>query len=414
MERKQHGEAPYEEPFPYKTYDEIQLEKIRRVRFRQIMVVVAGVFLLFSTVIVGISLIWRSTTNQFPAGESLSPGSAGPEAGSDLPAEDPGPSQAEVRQSQSLLEESRGIYVTDVSGAVKKARAFVAAVRAEDYSTREGRSGSGIVLSENGYVLTGRCFLEGCDSITVTLDGGETYAAFIVGSDECSGLAVLKIGAHGLTALKPADLSAVEPGQAAIAMGGGTEDGRGSVTFGVVSGINRSLTVGTTLMDLIQTDAAIHSGNAGGPLLDQRGEVLGVNADWISVYGMEGQGFAICIDEARAIAASLIQNGQVAGRPCLGILGTDTAPAAQGMNLPRGILVSAVEAGSGAALAGLKEGDVITELGDRPITSLEEGYLAREQYRAGDWLKVTYSRVGALKTVELRLGDQLEAGESNF
>ena len=91
MERKQHGEAPYEEPFPYKTYDEIQLEKIRRVRFRQIMVVVAGVFLLFSTVIVGISLIWRSTTNQFPAGESLSPGSAGPETGSDLPAEDPGP-----------------------------------------------------------------------------------------------------------------------------------------------------------------------------------------------------------------------------------------------------------------------------------------------------------------------------------
>jgi len=413
MERKQHGEAPYEEPFPYKTYDEIQLEKLRRVRFRQIMVVVTGIFLLFSTVIVGISLIWRSTTNQFPTGESLSPGTTGQETGEGLSA-GPGPSQAEVRQSQSLLPENGSIYVTDVSGAVKKARAFVAGVRAENYSTREGHSGSGVILSENGYILTGGRFLEGCDSITVTLDGGDSYAAFIVGSDECSGLSVLKIDAHGLTVLKPAELSAAEPGQAAIAMGGDTAEGKSSVTFGVLSGINRSLTVGKTLLDLIQTDADINAGNAGGPLLNQQGQVLGINSNWISVYGMEQQGFAICIDEARAIAASLIQSGQVAGRPCLGITGTDTAPAAVGMNLPRGILTSAVEAGSGAAVAGLKEGDVITELGDRPIASLEEGYLAREQYRAGDWIKVTYSRAGVLKTVDLRLGDQLEAEESNF
>lgn len=360
MEHKQHGEAPYEEPFPYKTYDEIQLEKLRRVRFRQIMVVVTGIFLLLSTVIVGISLIWRSTTNQFPAKNNATSDELGQETVG-LPA-GPGPSQAEVRQSQSLLEENGSIYVTDVSGAVKKARAFVAGVRAEKYSTREGSSGSGVVLSENGYILTGSRFLEGCDSITVTLDGGEAYAAFIMGSDECSGLSVLKIDAHGLTALKPADLSTVEPGQATIAMGGNTAEGKGSVTFGILSSVNRSLTVGTTLLDLIQTDADINAGNTGGALLNQRGEVLGINSDWISVYGLEKQGFAVCIDEARAIAASLIQNGQVAGRPVLGITGMGTAPAATGMNLPQGILISAVEAGSGAAVAGLKVGDVITKL----------------------------------------------------
>lgn len=419
MEQNEHQEPLYEEPFPYKTYDEIQLEKLRRIRFRQGMVMLAGVFLLFSTVIVGISLIWRSAVYS-----SLSTGDATPDTtpgqlnqtALSANREEPLPSQTEVRQTQALADESNGIYVTDVSKAVKNARPFVVGILAENYAEdEEDRTGSGVVLSENGYILTGSRFLKGCDSIHVTLSNGKSYAAFIMGSDECSGLAVLKINAHGLTALKVGNSDEVETGQAAIAMGADAGETPGSVTFGIVSGVNRNLLVSGVLLDLLQTDAALDEGNTGGALLNERGEVIGINACWISIHGRDKQDFVIAINDARSIASALIQNGQVAGRPVLGIEGTEITQAAAGLNLPRGILISSVDAGSGAALAGLRPGDVITQLGDTVVKTMEEAYLAREKYHAGDWVKVTYSRAGALNTVKVLLGDQLEHdGIGNF
>lgn len=418
MEQKEHQEPLYEEPFPYKTYDEIQLDKLRRVRLRQGMVMLAGVFLLFSTVMVGVSMIWRSTIYQMPSDDQTSGSNA--EGVSQIALSDVQdqrvPTQADVRKSQTLSDENSSIYVTDVSRAVKQARPFIVGIQAENYTAEEadGR-GSGIILSENGYILTGSSLLEDCDSISVTLSSGKSYAAFIMGSDECSGLSVLKINAHGLTALKVGNSDQVEVGQAAIAMGADSGELPGSVTFGIVSGVNRNLMVGGTLLDLLQTDADINSGNIGGALLNQYGEAVGIISDWITVYGLEKQSFVIGINEARSIAAALIQNGQVSGRPVLGIVGTEVSDLAVGLNLPRGILISQVESGSGAEVAGLKPGDVITQLGEVSVSTMEEAYLAREQYHAGEWVKVTYSRAGVLKTVKVLLGDRLESENSwNF
>lgn len=418
MEQKEHQEPLYEEPFPYKTYDEIQLDKLRRVRLRQGMVMLAGVFLLFSTVMVGVSMIWRSTIYQMPSDDQTSGSNA--EGVSQIALSDVQdqrvPTQADVRKSQTLSDENSSIYVTDVSRAVKQARPFIVGIQAENYTAEEadGR-GSGIILSENGYILTGSSLLEDCDSISVTLSSGKSYAAFIMGSDECSGLSVLKINAHGLTALKVGNSDQVEVGQVAIAMGADAGELPGSVTFGIVSGVNRNLMVGGTLLDLLQTDADINSGNIGGALLNQYGEAVGIISDWITVYGLEKQSFVIGINEARSIASALIQNGQVSGRPVLGIVGTEVSDLAVGLNLPRGILISQVESGSGAEVAGLKPGDVITQLGEVSVSTMEEAYLAREQYHAGEWVKVTYSRAGVLKTVKVLLGDRLESENSwNF
>lgn len=427
MDNQQKEQQSYQEPFPYKTYDEILMEKERRMRFRHGMVVMSGIFLMFCAVIIGISMIWNRSANPFSllsqtadtslpdkskldATPSDTPSQGGNDANFTLPF---GASETNKPAQEENAEDL--IYVTDVSGVVKKARQSVVGIEAEVYTGYvTSRTGSGIILSEDGYIITNSHVISGCDSINVTLDSGGEYAAFVVGDDSYSDIAVLKIDAEGLTAAELGDSDKVEVGQPAIAIGNPTGYLQGTTTFGIISGVDRNMVVNNTVMNLLQTDAAINSGNSGGPLLNQQGQVIGINSAKVSVSGYEGLGFAIPINTARPIAEELVRNGSVSNRPMLGVTGSRLSSMASSFyGLPQGLYLTAVDPSGGAAASGLKTGDVITHINEIPVSTLSEAVLIRDQFSAGDTVTVTYYRRGATYTVPVKLMNRQVAAEGD-
>ena len=407
--------------FPYKTYDEILSDKRRQESFRHGMVVISGIFLMLCAVIVGISMVWSNSANPLELFRQTSD-----EGGIRIPflGADPGEPPAGTDEDFTLptvpkTENTKDlIYVSDVSDVVKKARSSVVGIEAEVYSgyMTSSSSGSGIILSEDGYIITNSHVIHGSDSINVTLDNGNSYAAFVIGDDSYSDIAIIKIDANGLVAAELGDSDTVEVGQPTIAIGNPTGMLQGTATFGIVSGVNRSVTVKNVVMNLLQTDAAINTGNSGGPLLNQQGQVIGINSVKVSVDGYEGLGFAIPINTARPIAEELIRNGSVAGRPMLGVHASKlSAMASSFYGLPQGLYLTYVEPGSGAARAGLQVGDVITALNGVKADALPTACLQRDQHRAGEEIAVTFCRRGLERTVKLTLMDQRDAGENiNF
>ena len=406
----------YREPFPYKTYEEILMEKERRRRFRHGMVVMSGIFLMFCAVIIGVGVVWNSSGPAFQllrqtseeGGFNLSAVThpAKPEAQNGKNADFTLPLPENTDDPQLKSDSDPLIRVTDVSAVVKKARASVVGVEAEIYAGYvTSRSGSGIILSSDGYIITNSHVITGCDSISVTLDSGEQYAAFVVGDDSYSDIAVLKIDAEGLIPAELGDSDRVEVGQPAVAIGNPTGHLQGTTTFGIISGVNRTMAVGNSVMNLLQTDAAINSGNSGGPLLNQQGQVIGINSAKVSVSGYEGLGFAIPINAARPIAEELVRSGSVSQRPMLGVTGSRlSAMASSFYGLPQGLYLTAVDPGQ---KCGLQAGDVITHINQERVTTVAEAVAVRDRFRAGENVTVTFSRRGITKTVELTLLDRL-------
>lgn len=419
MDQQQKEQRTYQEPFPYKTYDEILLEKERRLRFRHGMVVMSGIFLMFCAVIIGISMIWNRSANPFSLLTQTSDGGGAdvgdfqnlhtaqmPQGGIDSNFTLPSMKETD-EQSPEAAEEDNGatILVADVSGVVKKAMASVVGIEAEDYTGYvTSRTGSGIILSVDGYIMTSSHVISGCDSINVTLDTGEEYAAFVVGDDSYSDIAVLKIDAEDLKAAELGDSDQVEVGQPAIAIGNPTGYLQGTTTFGIISGVDRNMVVNNTVMNLLQTDAAINSGNSGGPLLNQNGQVIGINSAKVSISGYEGLGFAIPINTARPIVEELVRNGSVTSRPAFGVAASRLSSLASSFyGLPQGLYLTAVYPQSYAAQAGLQVGDVITHINETAVDTLAEAVLIRDRFCAGDTVAVTYCRRGVITTVEISL-----------
>jgi len=422
MDQQQKQQHTYQEPFPYKTYDEILMEKERRMRLRHVMVVMSGIFLMFCAVIIGVSMIWNRNTNLFSLltqtsdGSSPNPGKisnantaqiqfGGKDSNFTLPfAKDPADSSAieEGADGESAL------YVTDVSGVVKKAMASVVGIEAEFYTGYvTTRTGSGVILSSDGYIMTNSHVISGCDSINVTLDTGMEYAAFVVGDDIYSDIAVLKIDAENLSAASLGDSDQVQVGQPAIAIGNPTGYLQGTTTFGIISGVDRNMLVNNTVMNLLQTDAAINSGNSGGPLLNQAGQVIGINSAKISISGYEGLGFAIPINTARPIAEELVRTGSVTSRPALGVACHRLSSMASSFyGLPQGLYITGVAPDSGAAEAGLQAGDVITHINDILVENLPTAVQIRDKLSAGDSISVTIFRRGTVITVPLELSNR--------
>ena len=428
---QQKEKQTYQEPFPYKTYDEILMEKERRQRFRHGMVVMTGIFLMFCAVIIGISMVWNRGANPL-ALLSSTPDNM------DIPLDDHTIFNAAQMPKHGLdinftlpfakaetedlgdgapaLEES-ALYVTDVSGVVKKAMASVVGIEAEFYTGYvTTRTGSGVILSQDGYIMTNSHVISGCDSINVTLDDGTEYAAFVVGDDVYSDIAVLKIDAEDLIAASLGDSDQVQVGQPAIAIGNPTGYLQGTTTFGIISGVDRNMLVNNTVMNLLQTDAAINSGNSGGPLLNQAGQVIGINSAKISISGYEGLGFAIPINTARPIAEELVRKGSVSSRPGLGVTCHRlSAMASNFYGLPQGLYVTAVAPKSGAAEAGLQVGDVIIQLEGIPVENLSSAVQIRDHYAAEDTIAVTVFRNGVAVTVRLTLSNrQLLSSDFNL
>ena len=283
-------------------------------------------------------------------------------------------------------------------------------------------TGTGIVMTSDGYIITNaHCIYDNesdykCGkavSVSVVMgDDAETeYDAEIVGYDLETDLAVLKIDATDLTPAEFGNSDDLRVGELVIAIGNplGFEL-QNTVTCGIVSALNREVTINEKDMTLIQTDAAINSGNSGGPLLNAYGQVIGINsAKMSSTYGsssasVEGLGFAIPISDAKEIIEDLINNGYVTGRPQFGITGvTVTESDAERLNMPQGVYVYSVTEGSAAYFAGIHQGDVITAVEGEEIKDMDALNEAKNQHNAGDTITITIFRAGETLDVELTL-----------
>lgn len=272
-------------------------------------------------------------------------------------------------------------------------------------------SGSGIILSSDGYILTNSHVIEGATSVDVVLSTGEEYPATLVGQDTKTDLSVLKIDAKNLPAAELGKSAELKVGELAVAIGNplGLEF-QGSVTAGVISALNRTMEVDGRQYTLVQTDAAINPGNSGGPLVNKYGQVIGINTVKISKSDTEGMGFAIPVDVAAPIIDELIQKGYVSGRPQIGVgVREITSDMSSYYNMPIGLYVVSVSQGSGAEKAGILTGDIIVKADGKDVTTMDELNDVRDAHKAGEVLKLDIVRSGNTMTVQVTLGEEKPA-----
>lgn len=254
--------------------------------------------------------------------------------------------------------------------------------------------GSGIIMSEDGYIITNAHVVEGAVSYEVVLTGGETYPAQLVGADRNSDLAVLKVNQTGLAYAEFGDSDQIEVGERACVIGnpGGLRF-QNSLTVGYISALKRTINTGGYSIDCIQTDAAINPGNSGGPLINAYGQVIGISSAKIALTDYEGICFAIPITDAMPILRQLIADGKVTGRAMLGI-GAKAVKASEAeyYEIPMGLWVVSITPGADIGTKGVREGDIITHVADMPVYSLDACSNVLKDYKPGDTVTVTVFR----------------------
>lgn len=275
-------------------------------------------------------------------------------------------------------------------------------------------SGSGVILSEDGYILTNNHVISSADSssfyqvsdaksVKVKIYGDDTeYDAKIIGADSQTDLAVLKIDKTGLTAAELGDSSSVQIGEFVLAIGNPYELDY-SVTAGIISALNREMTVENTTYNVIQADCAINSGNSGGALVNSKGEVIGITTLKLAGDGIEGVSFAIPVNETVPIYKELIEKGKIS-RPFVGISGIDLDEATAIRNgLTKGIYVDSVVSGSGAEDAGIMAGDVIVSFDGKDVSTMDELNAIKNTKNIGDKIEIKLYRKSELKTFTITL-----------
>ena len=268
-------------------------------------------------------------------------------------------------------------------------------------------SGSGFIVSPDGYILTNYHVIEyaykGNYAITVMLHDGTRYEASIVGVEDCNDIAVLKIDASGLDPVTFGDSDKLSVGDDVYAVGNPLGELEFSMTTGHVSALDRLITTedGSEAINMFQIDAAVNSGNSGGPVYNANGEVVGIVTAKYSDTGVEGLGFAIPINDAAKIANDLITKGYVTGKAYMGVSIDEryNSMYSQYYNMPIGAFVKSVESGSCAESAGIQAGDIITRLGDVEITGYSDLKQAIKQYSAGDSAELELYRAGDSRTL---------------
>ncbi|MBR5156099.1 MAG: trypsin-like peptidase domain-containing protein [Clostridia bacterium] len=277
-------------------------------------------------------------------------------------------------------------------------------------TTSEG-TGSGIIISSDGYIITNNHVIEGASLVNVTLNTGSEYEAKVIGSDSKTDLAVIKIKPdETLTVAELGDSSQIQVGERAIAIGNplGMEF-FGSTTQGIISAINRTINVDNRTMSVIQTDAAINEGNSGGALVNAYGQVIGINTVKIASSSVEGMGFAIPISEAKPIVEDLINYGYVKGRPVLGISARDvTRDMAQRQGWPMGVQVMSTQVGSGAEIAGLEQGDIIFKADGKDVKNFDDLSKIKDAHKPGEVIKLEVYKyeTGLNKTISVKLTEE--------
>lgn len=285
-------------------------------------------------------------------------------------------------------------------------------------------TGTGVIITEDGYIVTNAHVIYdsqngyGLASAIKVLLGEDTYEAEVIGYDTDCDLAVLKVDEKNLTAAEFGSSDDLKLGETVIAIGNPLGfDLMNTVTRGCVSGLNRNITINDKSMNLIQTDAAINSGNSGGPLINKYGQVIGINSSKMSssYYGeasIEGIGFAIPSDEVSKIVDDIMNFGYVTGKPQLGIsCQAVTETISQMYNMPMGVYVVDVTENSAAAKAGLKKGDIITAVDGTEVTTSEELTAQKNLHSAGDEIELTFIRNGEEMTATVTL-DEMNASNN--
>lgn len=269
--------------------------------------------------------------------------------------------------------------------------------------------GTGITITEDGLIVTNAHLVEGCASAQVTLSNGESYEALLVGMDSVSDLALLKIDGAGLPAASFADISGLAVGDPVAAIGNPlSENFRATMTNGIISAIDRDMDYNGHSMSLLQTNTAINQGSSGGALFNMYGQVVGItNMKMMSYYSsIEGIGFAIPSSTVKTVVDQLAVNGEVRGRPSIGItLGAIPPEALENYELPEGLYISAVAEGSDAAAQGIRAGDILTAVDGKPVSATEEVAGIKNAMNVGDSLRFTIWRDGESFDVDVRLVD---------
>jgi 2-alkenal reductase len=301
-----------------------------------------------------------------------------------------------------------GSSVVTVVGTIKGQMTFFG------QSPDQQVSGSGVIVSSTGYVVTNNHVVENTDSVSVILANGKTLSGTIVGTDQFSDLAVIKVQDQMPAIATLGNSDTLKPGESVIAIGSPLGDLKNTVTVGVVSATGRNIDTGNgyQLVDMIQTDAAINHGNSGGPLVNLNGEVIGINTLIVRGSGFsgdvaEGLGFAIPSNTAKAVAEQIIQKGYVS-RPYIGIQWQWITPSISAMySLPVqwGVYISQIDSGSPAAKSGLQRGDIITRIGDTALDDSHPYINALYQHAPGEPVKLEVIRGDKTLDIQVTLGE---------
>ena len=279
-------------------------------------------------------------------------------------------------------------------------------------------AGSGVIYSEDGYIITNNHVIDGASNIKVTLHDGTEYEATLVATDSMTDVAVIKIDATGLPAVSFGDMSKINVGDAVVAIGNPLGTLSGTATEGIVSALEREITLDGKQMTLIQTSASINPGNSGGGLFDQYGNLIGIVVAKSSGSDVEGLGFAIPCDKVAGVAKSLIENGYVEGRPQAGITIVDLTDANAAMRAGvtiTGVYISDVT-GNNAKAAGFQKGDLIYYLEDTKITSSAQLISLIQNHNIGDTVTFTVVRNNEMIkiSVELEASQPQQTQQSSF
>lgn len=302
------------------------------------------------------------------------------------------------------------IYAAAVNSVVSINTTSQAGVNIFGQPVQAASSGSGFILSSDGYILTSYHVVQDASSVQVTTYGGDTFQAQVIGGDADYDIAVLKVSASGLQRAVLGNSDTLNVGDRVLAIGNPLGELTFSLSGGMVSSVNRAINVSGIPFHMIQTDTSINPGNSGGPLLNTSGEVVGiVSAKYSSSNGkiVEGIGFAIPINDMRAMVQDIIDNGSVTNKPYLGVTaGTVNMQMSQQAGLSQGVCLYAVDLNGAAAAAGLQAGDIITQIDGTAVQSMPDLSAAKKSYSAGDTAHFTVIRGGQTIQVPVTWGTE--------
>lgn len=276
------------------------------------------------------------------------------------------------------------------------------------YITTSKGAGSGVIISADGYIVTNSHVINGANKITITLKNGDSFSANVIGQDSKEDVALLKIDTSGLTPVVFGDSSSLQVGQTAVAIGNPLGQLGGTVTDGIISALDRDITIEGETMKLLQTNAAINPGNSGGGLFDSQGHLIGLVVSKTAGSDIEGLGFAIPSNTVKKVVEELSEYGYVRGRVALqmSLVDVNSAPKAMMYQVSQlGVYVSKIESGSNSESAGFKSGDLIKSINSKEVSSSEDVNSVLSSCSVGDTIQVNVYRNGQTVTLNWTLAE---------